>query len=57
MAINGDFDLAMTVLAFNVYCLCARDLPAGFRRHTAPTLFNMLFATGATSPWRTGTSR
>ena len=47
MVIKVDFDLAMTVLAFNLYRLFARDLPLGFRRHTAPTLFEMLFATGA----------
>ena len=47
MVIKVDFDLALTVLAFNLYRLCARDLPPGFRRHTATTLFEMLFATGA----------
>ena len=47
MVIKIDFDLAMTVLAFNLYRLFARDLPPGFRRHTAQTLFKMRFATGA----------
>ena len=35
------------MLAFNLYRLCARDLPPGFRRFAATTLFEMLFATGA----------
>ena len=39
MVIKVDFDLAVTVLAFNLYRLCARDLPPRFRRHTATTLF------------------
>ena len=47
MVIKVDFDLALTVLAFNLYRLFARDLPAGWRRGTAQTLFDKLFATGA----------
>lgn len=45
--IKADFDLAMTVLAFNLYRLFARDLPPGFRRHPVTALFEKLFATGA----------
>ena len=55
--IKVDFDLAMTVLAFNLYRLFARDLSPGFRRHPATTLFRKLFATGPTSPWRPGAAR
>ena len=47
MVIKVDFDLALTVLAFNLYRLFARDLPAGWQRSTAQTLFDKLFATGA----------
>lgn len=47
MVIKVDFDLALTVLAFNLYRLFARDLPAGWQRGTAQTLFDKLFATGA----------
>ena len=47
MVIRVDFDLTLTVLAFNPYRLFARDLPAGWQRGTAQTLFKKLFATGA----------
>ena len=47
MVIKVDFDLAITVLAHNLYRLLALRLPPGFQRHTAPTLFEKLLCTGA----------
>ena len=47
MVIKGDFDLAMTVRAHNLYRLLALRLPPGFQRHTAPTLFEKVPSTGA----------
>ena len=47
MVIKVDFDLALTVLAYNLYRLFALDLPPGFRHCTALTLFESMFATGA----------
>ena len=48
MVIKVDFDLAMTVLAYNLYRLLALDLPPGHRHLTARTLFEQLLSTGAT---------
>ena len=47
MVIKVDFDLAMTVLAHNLYRLLALELPPGFQRCTASTLFDKLLCTGA----------
>ncbi len=47
MVIKVDFDLTLTVLAYNLYRLLALQLPPGFQRHTATTLFETLLATGA----------
>ena len=47
MVIKVDFDLAMTVLAHNLYRLLALQLPPGFQRCTASTLFEKLLCTGA----------
>ena len=47
MVIRADFDLTPTDLAFNLYRLFAHDPAAGWRRGTAQTLFEKLFATGA----------
>ena len=47
MVIKVDFDLTLTVLAYNLYRLFARDLPPGFQRQTAQTLFETLLETGA----------
>ena len=38
--------LAMTVLAYNLYCLLALDLPLGFQRLTAQSIFEQLLSTG-----------
>ena len=47
MVIKVDFDLAMTVLAHNLYRLLARQLPPGFQHYTASTLFEKLLCTAA----------
>ena len=47
MVIKVDFDLALTVLAYNLYRLLALDLPSGYRRCSALTLFETMLATGA----------
>ena len=47
MVIKVDFDLAMTVLAYNLYRLLALELPAGYRHCTARTLFESLLETAA----------
>ena len=47
MVIKIDFDLAMTVLAYNLYRLLALELPPGYRHCTAQTLFESLLETGA----------
>ena len=47
MVIKVDFDLALTVLAYNLYRLLARELPLGYHHCTAPTLFESLLETGA----------
>ena len=47
MVVKVDFDLAMTVLAHNLYRLLALQLPPGFQRCTASTLFDKLLCTGA----------
>ena len=47
MVIKVDFDLAITVLAYNLSRLLARDLPPGYRHRTPQTLFESLLATGA----------
>ena len=47
MVIKVDFDLAMTVLAYNLYRLLALELPPGYRHGTALTLFESLLETGA----------
>nr|NGX43565.1 hypothetical protein [Chlamydiota bacterium] len=38
MVIKVDFDLAMTILAYNLYRLLALDLP-GYENNTAVTLY------------------
>lgn len=47
MVIKVDFDLAMTVLAYNLYRLLALELPAGYRHCTPLTLFESLLETAA----------
>ena len=47
MVIKVDFDLTMTVLAYNLYRLLALELPPGYRHGTALTLFESLLETGA----------
>ena len=47
MVIKVDFDLAMTVLAHNLYRLLALQLPPGFQHYTASTLFEKLLCTAA----------
>ena len=47
MVIKVDFDLALTVLAYNLYRLLALDLPPGYRHCTALTIFESMLATGA----------
>ena len=47
MVIKVDFDLAITVLAYNLYRLLALELPPGYRHCTALTLFESLLETGA----------
>ena len=47
MVIKLDFDLAMTVTAYNLYRLLALDLPPGHRHLTARTLFEKMLSTGA----------
>ncbi len=47
MVIKVDFDLAMTVLAYNLYRLLALQLPPGWQRLTPSTLFEKLLRTGA----------
>ncbi len=47
MVIKVDFDLAMTVLAYNLYRLLALELPAGYRHGTPRTLFESLLETAA----------
>ena len=48
MVIKVDFDLAMTVTAYNLYRLLALDLPPGHSHMTARTLFESMLSTGAT---------
>ncbi len=48
MVIKVDFDLAMTITAYNLYRLLALDLPAGHSHLTARTLFERMLCTGAT---------
>lgn len=48
MVIKVDFDLAMTVTAYNLYRLLALDLPPGHSHMTARTLFERMLSTGAT---------
>ncbi len=47
MVIKVDFDLAMTVLAYNLLRLLARDLPPGYQRLTPRSLYERLLANGA----------
>ena len=47
MVIKVDFDLAMTVLAYNLLRLLALDLPPGYRQLTARTLYEKLLCTAA----------
>ena len=47
MVIKVDFDLAITVVAYNLYRLLALDLPPGHRHLTARSLFERLLSTGA----------
>ena len=47
MVIKVDFDLTITVLAYNLYRLLALDLPPGFRHYTSQTLFEQLLCTAA----------
>ncbi len=47
MVIKVDFDLAMTVLAYNLLRLLALDLPPGYRHLTARTLYDKLLCTAA----------
>ena len=47
MVIKVDFDLAITVVAYNLYRLLALDLPPGHRHLTARSLFERLLCTGA----------
>ena len=47
MVIKVDFDLTMTVLAYNLYRLLALELPAGYRHCTPLTLFESLLETAA----------
>ena len=47
MVIKVDFDLAMTVLAYNLLRLLALDLPPGYRQLTARTLYEKLLCTVA----------
>ena len=46
MVIKVDFDLAMTVTAYNLYRRLALDLPPGRRHLTARTLFKKMLWTG-----------
>ena len=46
MVIKVDFDLAMSVLAHNLYHLLALHLQPGFQRCTASTLLEQLLCTG-----------
>ena len=48
MVIKVDFDLAITITAYNLYRLLAHDLPAGHSHLTARTLFERMLCTGAT---------
>ena len=48
MVIKVDFDLAMTVTAYNLYRLLALDLPPGHSHMTARTLFERMLSTRAT---------
>jgi len=47
MVIKVDFDLVMTVLAYNLYRLLALELPPGYRHCTPQTLFESLLETAA----------
>ena len=47
MRVKVDFDFALTVVAFNLYHLLARDLPRGFQHRTPQTVFKTLLGTGA----------
>ena len=47
LVVKVDFDLAMTVLAYNLLRLLALDLPPGYRQLTARTLYERLLCTAA----------
>ena len=47
MVIKVDFDLAITVLAYNLLRLLARDLPPGYQRLTPRSLYERLLCNGA----------
>ena len=47
MVIKVDFDLAMTVLAYNLLRLLALDLPPGYQRLTPRSLYERLLCNGA----------
>ena len=47
MVIKVDFDLTMTVLAFNLLRLLALDLPPGYRRLTARNLYEKFLCNAA----------
>ncbi len=47
MVIKLDFDLAMTVLAYNLLRLLAHDLPPGYRRLTPRSLFERFLSNAA----------
>ena len=47
MVIKVDFDLAMTVLAYNLLRLLALDLPPGYQRLAPRSLYERLLSTGA----------
>ena len=46
--IKVDFDLTLTVIAYNLYRLLALDLPPGHSQMSARTLFERMPCTGAT---------
>ena len=47
MVIKVDFDLAITILAYNLLRLLACDLPPGYRRLTARSLYDRLLCNAA----------
>lgn len=47
MVIKVDFDLTMTVLAYNLLRLLARDLPPGYQRLAPRSLYERLLCNGA----------